>query len=226
MIGTFFFINILFSQASAIAGWDQSSFVMLYLTFALAKDFLVLFMRRSLERFTLLIQTGQLDGYLLKPVSSRFLVSLLTGRLSYDTVPRIVVSLFLLYRYSAPYHPSPISWLGFFAMFVTGLIAVYCSIFILHTLVIWFIRLDNLTHFSVTALEVSRVPLDSWPRLVQHFFVFGFPLALVSTIPVRVLTNQTHLTWFILAPLVAIAFWLISQKFWTFALRYYSSASS
>src|SRR3989344_5616057 len=179
-LGTFFFIYVIFTQASSVGGWDKHSMILLYLTFSITTDLFHIFLRTSLERFARLIRDGALDGFLLKPVNSRFMVSLISGRLGFNVVFRLVVAVALLLHYASISSPSIVAWASYVFFIVLGLISVYSLIFLIHTLNIWFVRLDNLTHFSFTTMEIAKVPLDSWPKLVQDLLVYLVPIGIVS----------------------------------------------
>jgi ABC-2 type transport system permease protein len=75
-------------------------------------------------------------------------------------------------------------------------------------------------------MDLGRVPTDVYAGAIRVFFTFVLPIALVATLPssalLGILAPETALYPLIVAP----ALLLVSNRFWTYSLRKYSSASS
>jgi ABC-2 type transport system permease protein len=225
MIGALFFIHVLFTQVSTVGGWSKDEILLLYVSFSLAADTMHVFLRKNFERFSSLTRKGELDWLLLRPINSRFMVSLMTGGVDINSIFRLL-SGFGLFIYFLPTGTSIMNILMFFVFQVLGMLAVYSFTYILHTLNIWFVRLDNITHLSFMILDLSRVPLDSWPSGVRLFLIYIIPVGIFSTFAVKTLTSGPNYTYILISIVVVVALFVASQKFWHFALKHYSSASS
>ena len=114
-----------------------------------------------------------------------------------------------------------------------SLITVTCSICILYSLwffisttTIWFVKTWNATEVLRSFLYVGRFPLNSFSFSLRIFFSVFIPIAFITTIPSEVFLGLSH-SWKILLEItVALIFLITSRKFWLFALKFYSSASS
>ncbi len=224
VVSSIFFITVIFSQAQTIGSVDKSFLLLLYLVFLITNDLMDILFRSNLERFSRLVRKGELDGFLLKPINIRFLVTFMSDRISLYALARLISGIVLLIYFGRGY--PLFNWLNFSLFWVLGFISVINFIFILHTLNIWFTKLDNITHLAHTSVETIKVPLSSWPKIIQTIFIYMFPVGIVSTFAINALVGTPAISSFYIAPLVALVLLLFSQWFWQFALRHYSSASS
>ena len=114
-----------------------------------------------------------------------------------------------------------------------SLITVTCSICILYSLwffisttTIWFVKTWNATEVLRSFLYIGRFPLNSFSFSLRIFFSIFIPIAFLTTIPSEVFLRTSQVWEILLQVIVASVFLFTSRKFWLFALRFYSSASS
>ena len=110
---------------------------------------------------------------------------------------------------------------------------IICSICILYSLwffisttTIWFVKTWNATEVLRSFLYVGRFPLNSFSFSLRIFFSVFIPIAFLTTIPSEAFLGLSQLWKILLEVIVAAVFLLTSRKFWLFALKFYSSASS
>ena len=113
------------------------------------------------------------------------------------------------------------------------LITIICSICILYSLwflisttTIWFVKTWNATEVLRSFLYIGRFPLNSFSLSLRIFFSIFIPIAFITTIPSEVFLGLSQLWKILLEIIVAILFLFNSRRFWLFALKFYSSASS
>jgi len=75
-------------------------------------------------------------------------------------------------------------------------------------------------------LYIGRFPLNSFSFSLRIFFSIFIPIAFITTIPSEVFLGLSQLWKILLEVIVASVFLITSRKFWLFALKFYSSASS
>jgi len=114
-----------------------------------------------------------------------------------------------------------------------SLITISCSICILYSLwfficttTIWFVKTWNAIEVLRSFLYIGRFPLNSFSLSLRIFFSIFIPIAFITTIPSEVFLGLSQLWKILLEIIVASVFLMTSRKFWVFALRFYSSASS
>jgi len=114
-----------------------------------------------------------------------------------------------------------------------SLITISCSICILYSLwffisttTIWFVKTWNAIEVLRSFLYIGRFPLNSFSFSFRIFFSIFIPIAFITTIPSEVFLGLTQLWKILLEVIVATVFLMTSRKFWLFALKFYTSASS
>jgi ABC-2 type transport system permease protein len=93
-------------------------------------------------------------------------------------------------------------------------------------LAFWFVKIDNITELFYAFYEAGRYPVTIYRGLVRILLTYIVPIAFVTTFPASALLGRIDQTTTILGFVIAIALFVVSSRFWSFALRHYSSASS
>ena len=94
------------------------------------------------------------------------------------------------------------------------------------TTTIWFVKTWNATEVLRSFLYIGRFPLNSFSFSLRIFFSVFIPIAFITTIPSEVFLGLSQSWKILLEIIVALIFLLNSRKFWLFALKFYTSASS
>jgi ABC-2 type transport system permease protein len=91
---------------------------------------------------------------------------------------------------------------------------------------IWFTKIYNITEVLRGLLEAGRYPLTAYPAAFRFFFTFIVPVLFMTTVPAQIALGRD--AWFLVgvSGLLAIGLLYLSNQFWRFALRFYTSASS
>lgn len=219
-------INLTFGQVKSIAGWSQNEVLLLVLTSSLFDSLLWIFVFPSLDRFVDLVYKGTMDFYLLKPVNIRFLVS--TSQVEIDNTPRALVAIVLIVSVLNKLPGGLTLWplLHFGLLLVIGLVIFYNLFFIVSTSSILFTNLFNMEDFFSTILDVGRFPVYIFNSGWRLLFVYLIPTAYIATFPVQALLGRASLSMVIFGAGLVVVSFAVSQWFWGFALRHYTSASS
>jgi ABC-2 type transport system permease protein len=91
---------------------------------------------------------------------------------------------------------------------------------------IWFTKIYNLTEVLKGLLEAGRFPIAAYPSAYQFFFTFIIPIGFITTVPAEAILNRVSNGTSIVSLLIASLLFIISNRFWRFALKFYTSASS
>ncbi|OGD61842.1 hypothetical protein A2160_00930 [Candidatus Beckwithbacteria bacterium RBG_13_42_9] len=223
---SFIGIELIYGQVNNFAGWDKNQAFLIIFISALFHDLCWTFIFRNLHEFSGLVREGRLDQLLLRPVNLRFLLS--CRIFEFDHYVRIILEFFLIYRYTllAGGYFSLSNLVMAISLFACGLIIFYSLFFALTVTNIWFINLANLIDFFNDLKEVGSKPTYIFKEGLFIFFAYILPVGFIATFPAEALLGKITLEKVILAPFLAFVFLWGSQKFFTFALKYYSSASS
>jgi ABC-2 type transport system permease protein len=226
--GAFSIITVLLltSKTTAVLGWSQADFMVLAAVQSIFVGIFDFFFSRNIERFPRYVELGQLDSFLLKPIAARVLISSLY--INYGSLIRLLIGmLFLSYLLTTLHIPvSNMQVLFFIFALCVGIILLYSLCFLLVTITIWFTRLSNIIELLYTLRGASRFPLAIFKEVSVLLFIIFFPLTVIVTRPTEFLLAKTSYENIIPMSVVALMLFLLSQLFWKFALRSYTSASS
>lgn len=226
--GIFSFVSILLitSRAPTIYGWRREEILLLTSGYSIVIGFFHTFFSRNFERMAEMINWAQLDSLLVKPVDSQFLISV--WWVNYTSIIRIAVGVaFLAYfLHSLPISLTPGVVIAFIVLTFIGLLLLYSVWFIVTTLIMWFPRMSNIVELMYSVSGLSRYPGEMYRNVSPYLYFFLLPFFVVVATPVRFIIQKT--SWIEIVELLGLAtiLFYISRKFWKFALRFYTSASS
>lgn len=239
------FYLLVFQHANMIGpgtGWGRSEFFAFLATTWIVNSLVEMLFMNNCEEFSELIRTGRLDFALLKPIDTQFLISL--QRIEWSAVPNLVAGLLLLAisvgrlmtRPDDPLVLSPAVLVLYPLYLLCGVTILYSLMITLAATSIWLGRNQSLYDFWFYITNFSRYPMEiyggTYGLPLRIAFTYILPVMLVINVPARVvaqplgygdaLTGQLGL----LAPVAAIASFVLSRWVFTKALGSYRSASS
>ena len=168
-----------------------------------------------------------MDFFLLLPVNTRFLVSLRVVDLGAFVNALFAVCVMTYAALQLHLHPSVGQLAGFAALCAVGILIHYSLMFILATVCFWTVRAQGIVWGYYNLFNIARMPDTAFRGAFKAVFTFALPVLLVSNVPTRVLANTLTSTWSWLLLLGVGAVWFgISEWFWRYSIRRYTSASS
>jgi len=226
LIGSIFLLSIFFQNNNKIGNWEFEQALIIQGFYTILNGITNTWFNPNLTEIVKHIREGTLDYVLLKPIDSQFFISL--KKLNPSGILEIMLG-FCLLMYSIKTNEITLN----FSFLILGLITISCSISILYSLwffisttTIWFVKTWNATEVLRSFLYIGRFPLNSFSFSLRIFFSVFIPIAFLTTIPSEVFLGLSQLWKIFLEIIVAIIFIFYSRKFWLYALRFYSSASS
>ena len=226
LIGSIFLLTIFFQNNGIIGGWKFEQALIIQAIYTILNGITNTWFNPNLTEIVKHIREGTLDFVLLKPIDSQFFISL--KKISPSGLLEIILGFCLLF------YCIRINQIIFNLVFlVKCLITIICSICILYSLwffisttTIWFVKTWNATEVLRSFLYIGRFPLNSFSFSLRIFFSVFIPIAFITTIPSEVFLGVSQLWKILLEVFVATIFLFTSRKFWLFALKFYTSASS
>jgi len=209
-----------------VFGWSRDQLLLLNGLYGIIIGIYHVFLSANFERFSNVIHFGQLDSILVKPIDSQFLLSFWLVR--FATFSRVIIAGVYTWYISKGLHvtPTPVSVLSIIIFMVFGLILLYSIWYTVITLTIWQTRLSNLTELMFSVTGIARYPQEMLHQLTNFVFVFLLPLTLIINIPAKVYLSRIDSPDAVWLLVLSVIFFVISRKFWKFALRFYTSASN
>src|SRR3989344_4545737 len=114
----------------------------------------------------------------------------------------------------------------YWLMLCLGMIIFYNLFYSITVLNIWFVSIFNLEDFFSSVMETGRYPLNIYKNVFGIIFSFFIPIGFIATFPVQALLGRLSFVNVLFAIFLVIISSILSQYFWNFALKRYSSASS
>lgn len=219
----FFFLLFLTNQTGSLAGYSASQVLFIFLTFNIV-DVLGQFLYREVYRFRPLIVSGDFDLVLTKPMSALFR-SLMGGADLIDliTIPPLFIVTFLVGRDLAL---GPQNVALYLLLVVNGLMIVTAFYAAVVSMAIITLEIDHTVMIYRDFSSMGRFPVEIYKQPFRSILTFIIPVAIMITLPARVLFGQATSTDVIVALAVGVVAFYLSMRFWKYALSRYTSASS
>ncbi len=221
-----FIIQVMFQYTDQIYGWNKYEIYFLMGYFRFIKGFFDSFIRPNLLLFPSLVTKGELDPILTKPLNTIFMIS--TRRQDFVEFGSSIAG-FAVMVYSYQYINLALDSTQVFVLMISAIcsfICFYSVFFIFTTLAIFIPRMTALRPFYDLITNFARYPgqIFSQGRLIYEIVLI--PIFLITTIPVQVILRKAPLELLILEVIGTLIVSILSLKFWDFAIKRYSSASS
>ena len=226
LVGSIFLLSIFFQNSDNIGGWRFEQALVIQAIYTILNGITNTWFNPNLTEIVNHIREGTLDFVLLKPVDSQFFISL--KKISPSGLLEIILG-FCLFFYCIKINQVNLN-LNFLLLCPLTLSCSICILyslwFCISTTTIWFVKTWNATEVLRSFLYIGRFPLSSFSFSLRIFFSIFIPIAFITTIPSEVIVGIAPVWKILLEVAISGIFLFISRKFWLFALKFYTSASS
>ncbi len=219
----FSFLYLLLKNVKYLAGYDSNQVLFFSATYLLV-DVVSQFFFRHVYSFRPLVVTGDLDLILLKPMNPLFR-SLMGApdAIDFITIPPIIAVVVYL---GSLLNPSLIHVSYYLLLVLNGLIISMSF----HILVLSFgiitLEVDHLVMIFRDLVSMGRLPVDIYKEPLKGVLTFLIPVGVMITLPAKALMGLVSPLGIISSLMFGTAFLFLSLRFWNFALKKYTSASS
>ncbi len=219
----FGFLFFLLMGSKTLGGYTSDQAIFFYLTFNLI-DTISQFLFREVYRFRPMIVNGDFDYVLSKPMSSLFRV-LLGGAdvIDFITIPPLVLA--VIY-FGLRLNPTFLQTVLYVALLINGLIISASFHIIVLSMAIITLEIDHSIMIYRDVVSLGRLPIDIYKEPLKGFLTYFIPVGIMITLPVKSMLGIATAWGVAVAFLIGILAVFISLRFWNFALKKYSSASS
>jgi ABC-2 type transport system permease protein len=221
------FVSVIFSQTRTVGTWTLWQVVLLTGASSFIQQVYQAFFLVNCTNLSELVRTGRMDFLLLLPVNTRFLVS--TRQVDLPSFANAAFAVCVMVYAAGRLHlqPTAAQLLAFGALCGVGLLVHYSLMFMLATVCFWTVRAQGIVWGYFNLFNIARMPDEAFRGAFKAVFTFALPVLLVSNVPVRVVADKVTSPTAILALLGLGAIWaVLSEWFWRFSIRRYTSASS
>ena len=222
----FFFFHIIFSFVNEL-GVFSSKDVQIFLVITFLSDtFYMLLFSGNLFNLNKMIVRGDLDFVLLKPINAQFMISFRYVK-SYTLVSLIIlILLFIKMIYSSSQDIQLINIITFIISFFLGLSIWYSFDFIIGCISFWAKNFTVGGWLSHEIMKFSLRPDSIYTGFLRRTLFTIIPMALIMSIPTRMLLYEISVYYLLLQIIVSIIFLSLTRIVWHRGLKRYESASS
>ncbi len=215
------FLLAIKDRIKLLAGYNIDQLIVFFLIYNVF-DLLGQIFYRGIYWYRNEIISGNFDFTLLKPLSPIFQV-LVSHTDWLDIPPLILTIIFLVFKLPAV---SGAEWLLFIFMGILAMVLVTAVHILVAAIGVLTTEVDHAIWIYRDLSQMARFPVDIYIEGVRFFLNFVVPIGLIFTVPAKALFGVLSIQWIVLTLAFTLGFYALILKFWHYALKRYSSASS
>lgn len=220
------FFEIIFLHTENLAGWSRGEVIFFISSVLIVDSIFMIFFANNVWQIPELINKGILDYYLIKPISSIFLV--LLKDIAIASILNFFVALGILFYAITllEINPDIYSYLGFlFLMFNSMLL--YLALRLLTVLPVFWTHSKFGFHMLFRSLEeVSNKPDIIYKGTFRLVFTTVIPVLVMASFPAKFFFNKLGMLGLLYSTFITFVFVYFVYWLWKKGLQSYSSASS
>lgn len=217
--------EVLYMHTEKIGDWDVHQMrVFLGILFVVDALYMII-IHENLENLSEKVRKGDLDLLLAKPVNSQFMITLQKANTAIMGNFLLGIS-WLLYSLNQLPDFNYMRLFWFIFLIPCSLIVVYTMRFMFSATAVIFTRSENLQFLWWQVYRLGMRPDSMYFPWLKWTLLTVIPVGVIVSIPARALLNPPELNYLLWPLVLAPALIYFSHRFWNFALKFYSSASS
>ena len=219
------FFDVIYSNINSINGWTRPQTFFFLGVFISSDSLFTVFFQRAFWNFPYMINQGELDVLLTKPINPVFLASF--KDINFTQIVNLFLGCWIIHYYGpeAGFNGG-IAWLGVLFWIVIGLITQFMLRFCFVIWSFWLERGLTVSHLYYQFYALANKPEGLYPLAIRYIIKTALPFAFLGSIPALALTGRAHLSDYFLVLGVLIAYGFLCVFLWKKGLRRYQSASS
>jgi ABC-2 type transport system permease protein len=217
--------EVLFMHTPLIGAWNQEQMrVFLGVVFVVDALYMII-LSENLDQFSEKVRKGDLDLLLAKPANSQFMISL--QKASTPAIGNLcIASSWFIYSMVQMPNFEWIRLLWLILLVPCGLIALYSMRFMMAATAVIFARSENLQFIWYQIYRLGMRPDSIYVPWMKWLLLTALPVGVIASVPAKALLEPPPYGLFVWVVALSVILIYITNKFWKFALRSYSSASS
>jgi ABC-2 type transport system permease protein len=218
--------KVLFLHTDIIGGWTEEQTMVFVASYLLVDAINMTIFSTNMWWLPHYVNRGDLDYYLIRPVSPLFFLSLREFSAN-SFINLLIAGGFFIYSiatYTSPWTLWQV--LGLMTLLINGALLYYCIQMIMILPVFWTQSSKGFIDLFFTlglAMERPDRIFKGWLRVLFTVFL---PFALIASFPARIFIEGFELTTFLHLTVVSLGIWITMLLLWRWGLKNYASASS
>ncbi len=226
-LASLFVRNMIYHVINNIRGWTFDEMTLLISIYNYSFAFLLIFSWNSVyHHFRPAVKDGKLDIHLTRPISARFMLT--TCELDINGILHLIPSTIILI-FALNLHTLQFNFLNVFLFliyFFIGQYMIYSILYLFYAITFMITSAEQISSFFWTLQDMTKQPLEIFPKKLQYLFLTLIPLGFIAYIPTKALLGQLP-DYFIIYAICFTIFLVILNKFiWKVGLKKYESVGS
>ena len=195
-------------------------------SFLIVRGFCAGVYQPNMQKLSELVNKGELDFVLVRPISSQFLVSIRYVNLAAVMTSVVGLAYVLIGLERLNLVPGVGAVAAYVVTLAMALISVYALWFMSVTLALWTGRINNISSMFDAVLILGRMPSDVYRGAIGLLLTLVIPIGAIATLPSKALLGVLEPAYVPYQVVLAAGLLWASHWFWNYSLRRYTSASS
>ena len=220
------FFKILFLQIPDLGGWSESQVMVFVASYLVADAIQMTVFANNVWVIPTLINRGDLDYYLVRPVSSLFFLGLRDVAVS--SLINLACALSILFWALSSYQgPLGVMQLSVFALTLLNGAFIYFLIGLVFVLpAFWTHSARGFTQAFFATNQLFEKPYTIYSGITRVILTSVLPYSLMASFPARIIFEGISAEVLLHLSLVTVSLFALIVIFWNRGLRVYTSASS
>lgn len=217
--------TVLYSNVPSLAGWTKEQ-VYFFLGIFFASDAIfTVFFNRNFWDFSDLINRGELDILLTKPVHPLFLA--LSRSINLSACLNILLGLSVTARFAhAAHFPGGWHWLLVPLWLLVGAISALLIRFLFAVWIFWTDRSFAFARLYYQLFAFATKPDTIYPKAIRYMILTFLPFGFIGSVPARALLYGLETKEYLTLLLSLSILFVLNTFLWKTGLKRYQSASS
>lgn len=219
--------QVLFLYTPSIGGLKSADMTIFLGTLFIVDGINMMMISTNFWRFPGYVVSGELDFYVNKPVSPFFMTFFRYTNVA-SVLNLLTAIAFLIYGIHISANAFSFGQMLLFGvMVISGTVILLAMQTVMASISIFLVNAEGIQHIFHSLYQFAMKPSSIYSRSMQRMFLSIFPMALVASVPARVLYDGSISTGLIVWHLCAsVLFITLATRFFNWSLKYYSGASS
>jgi ABC-2 type transport system permease protein len=220
------FFKILYLHTPLLAGFTEEQMMIFVSSYLFLDSIIMTFLANNIWMLPSYINKGDLDYYLVRPISSLFFLSLrdIAANSVVNMVAAFSILLWSFNKYTGNFSFLQVFLYGLFLLVGLGLYYIVRMMFVIP--VFWMHTSRGLDELFWGIEQCMQRPVDMFQGKFKRLLTNIIPLGLIVSYPVKMLFSNNTGALIIHMCLVTLIFGFLFSWCWKWGLRNYSSASS
>jgi ABC-2 type transport system permease protein len=218
------FFQAIYFNTAKIASWEYKHIILLILTYLTIETLTITTFHRNLfYYFPDSLRKGIFDFILIKPVNPLFHTSFRVVDLM-DILSGIfiwILWIWFFFRFDPNF--SFLNIILYLFLLICAIVFIFCLSLILASTAFWTLMTSGLGRLFENLTRIARFPTDIFRGAAKVLLVYVVPISIISTAPTKTLLGLISWPYILFAFIFTTILFIISLKFWNFALKRYTS---